>query len=142
MSNEQTPHEFSEMGFLTVRVSTARGAIPLENAAVNIRGGTPQSSSVLHSLTTNTDGITPTVSLPAPPRTDSVSPQSVSPAYALYNIDVFADGYSPAFFHNVPVFSGITSVQPAVLLPFIEYPSVNNERHVDQTNYGGTAYER
>lgn len=130
--NPQIP-EYSEIGYLTVRVSTAGGSIPLENAAVNIRGGDIDDSDVIYALTTNSDGLTPTVSLPTPPRSVSEAPQNTVPAYAVYNIDVFAKGYAPAFFHNVPVFSGITSVQPAVLLPQIENQTQNNPQHVVET---------
>lgn len=105
------------IGYLTVRVSTAGGAIPLEGASVNIRGGDIEASDIIYALTTNSDGLTPTVSLPTPPTANSTSPQSSEPSYAVYNVDVYADGYIPAFFNNVPVFSGINSVQPAVLVP-------------------------
>ncbi len=108
--------EQQSFGYLTVRVSTASGAIPLEGATVNIRGSVPEDSAVIRSLVTNSDGLTPTVTLAAPPRSASQSPDSAAPAYAVYNIDVFASGYIPAYFHNVPVFSGINSVQPAVLV--------------------------
>lgn len=130
--NPQIP-EYSEIGYLTVRVSTAGGAIPLENAAVNIRGGDVDDSDVIYALSTNSDGLTPTVSLPTPPRSASEAPQNTSPAYAVYNIDVFAKDYSPAFFHNVPVFSGITSVQPAILLPKIENANEENAQNVTET---------
>ena len=128
-SNPLSP-DYSEIGYLTVRVSTAGGAIPLENAAVNIRGGDVDDSSVIFALSTNSDGLTPTVSLPTPPRSASEAPQISTPAYAVYNVDVFADGYAPAFFHNVPVFSGITSVQPAILLPMIEAQIYDEAQHV------------
>ncbi len=108
--------EQQAFGYLTVRVSTASGAIPLEGATVNIRGSVPEDSAVIRSLTTNSDGLTPTVTLAAPPRSASQSPDTSAPAYAVYNIDVFADGYIPAYFHNVPIFAGINSVQPAVLI--------------------------
>ena len=133
MNQNSLSSEYSETGYLTVRVSTAGGAIPLKNAAVNIRGGDINDSDVIFSLSTNSDGLTPPVSLPTPPRSTSEYPQSAAPAYALYNIDVFAKGYSPAFFHNVPVFSGITSVQPAILLPEIENQKYNNAQHVTET---------
>lgn len=133
MTQNMTNPEFSEIGYLTVRVSTAGGAIPLENAAVNIRGGDVDDSSVIYALTTNSDGITPTVSLPTPPRSASQAPQDTAPTYGVYNVDVFLNGYAPAFFHNVPVFSGINSVQPAVLLPEIENGTYNAAQHVTET---------
>ncbi len=133
MTSNQNSPVYSETGYLTVRVSTASGAIPLENAAVNIRGGDVDDSDVIFALTTNSDGLTPTVALPTPPRASSEVPQTDVPPYAVYNVDVFAKGYAPVFFNNVPVFSGINSVQPAVLLPETENRSLNNPKYVDQT---------
>ncbi len=125
------------MGYLTVRVSTAGGAVPLEGASVNVRGGNIDDSAVIYALETNRDGLTPTVSLEAPPRSASQTPDDITPAYAVYNIDVYADGYVPAFFHNVPVFSGINSVQPAVLVPNTSSPSLNPSDNVVETPIGG-----
>ena len=128
---------YTDVGYLTVRVSTAGGAIPLENASVNIRGGDVDDSTVISALSTNSDGLTPTVSLSAPPRSASESPNSDVPPYAVYNIDVFANGYAPAFFHNVPIFSGINSIQPAVLLPELENQTHSNDQHVTESYTGG-----
>ncbi len=127
----------SDVGYLTVRVSTAGGAIPLEAASVTVRGGDIDAPSPIYSLSTNSDGLTPTVSLSAPPRAASQTPEDTSPAYAVYNIDVYADGYVPAFFHNVPIFTGINSVQPAVLVPSTGNPSLNPSNHVTETPIGG-----
>ncbi|MBE6706599.1 MAG: hypothetical protein E7577_03030 [Ruminococcaceae bacterium] len=129
------------VGYLTVRVSTASGAIPLEGAAVTIRGGDIDDNSVIYSLTTSSDGLTPTVALAAPPRENSQSPSIEVPAYAVYNIDVFANGYSPAFFHNVPIFSGINSVQPVILLPLTENPTQNISQNVTEAPIGGDFVE-
>ena len=133
--NNQLPTN-TENGFLTVRVSTAGGAIPLEGTSVNIRGGDVDDSAVIYALATNSDGLTPTVSLSTPPRSASETPQDSVPAYAVYNVDVYADGYLPVFFHNVPVFSGINSVQPAVLVPFIEGSELNTPINVVETRNG------
>ncbi len=138
MNNTQQA-EGQSMGFLTVRVSTAGGAVPLENASVNIRGGDVDNSNIIFSLTTNSDGLTPTVALATSPRSASESPSSSVPPYVAYNVDVFAKGYAPAFFHNVPIFEGINSVQPAVLLPSVENEDFANEQHVDEIPWGGEA---
>lgn len=103
-------------GFLTVKVSTARGAIPLSGAVVNIRGGQTESSTILYSLISDNDGKTKVVSLPTPPMENSESPVG-DKAYATYNIDVFKEGYLPLYFNNVPVFPSVISVQPAVMIP-------------------------
>jgi hypothetical protein len=106
-------------GYLVVKVSTARGAIPLEGAAVNIRGGDAVSSGVLYSLRTDRDGQTPRVALSTPDFSESQTPNGEIP-YALYHIDVFKEGYLPLFFHNVPIFPRVISIQPAVMVPDTE----------------------
>ena len=145
MTQSYSTQTDGEKGYLTVRVSTAGGAIPLWGAAVNIRGGDVDDSSVIYALVTDRDGLTPTVPLNAPPRSASQSPQDTTPAYAVYNIDVYADGYIPAFFNNVPIFSGINSVQPAVLLPFLENDTAQRSESVTETGNAdieGEIYDR
>ena len=51
----------------------------------------------------------------------------------LYDISVSADGYLTEYFYDVPVFEGITSLQPVSLKPDvgavnIEYDNPINER--------------
>ncbi|MBR2354373.1 MAG: hypothetical protein IKA76_07740 [Clostridia bacterium] len=103
-------------GFLVVKVSTAQGAIPLENATVNIRGGSAEDSGILYSLRTDRDGKTSPVALATPSLSQSETPQGDTP-YSVYHVDVFLDGYQPLFFHNVPIFPSIISVQPAIMIP-------------------------
>ena len=118
-NNGNTNPAPSELGYLVVRVSTALGSIPLENATVHIRGNTADSSGVIYSLLSDRDGLTKKVALPAPPRALSGSPGSVAP-FSTWNIDVSKEGYVPVFFQNVPVYSQVVSVQPAVLVPRTE----------------------
>ena len=106
-------------GYLTLRVSTARGAIPLEGALVKIREGEASDSSVIYSLTTDRDGRTQKVTLPTQPISESSSPNGSKP-YTAYDIEVFKQGYIPVFFKDVPIFPSILSVQNAVLIPIPE----------------------
>ena len=129
-----------DTGYLVVKVSTARGAIPLEGAAVNIRGE-GENSAILYSLTTNSDGATERVSLPAPSRLSSEVPGNAKP-YATYSIDVFKEGYLPLSFQGVPVFSSILSVQPAVMIPSPDgtrderFPPTPNNAVIEEDAYG------
>lgn len=107
------------IGFLVVRVSTARGAIPLENATVSVRGTSPQDSDIMYSLETDSSGLTPRLPLPTPPKSNSLSPNQDTP-YSLWSIDVFCKGYATATFEGVPVYPEITSVQSAQLVPLSE----------------------
>ncbi len=106
-------------GYLIVRVSTALGAIPLENAAVSIRGTTPEDSGIVFSLSTNSDGLTEKVALPAPAFALSQNAGNSVP-YSSWNIEVFKDGYVSVIYQNVPVYASIVSVQPAIMTPMPE----------------------
>ncbi len=106
----------SGTGYLIVRTTTARSAVPVPGAIINIRGVCTENSFVLYSLKTDSNGMTEKVSLPAPPKALTQS-ENITRSFALYCIDVFADGYVPQSYINVPVFDGITSYQTADLVP-------------------------
>ena len=129
MYPDQTSVKNENVGYLVVKVSTARGAIPLENAAVSIRGNSPETSGIIFSLRTDRDGITKKVSLPSPSNSLSESPGNPEP-FSSWNVDVFKNGFVPVTFTNVPVYSSITSVQPAILVPIPQNfltPQIFNE---------------
>ena len=117
-------------GYLIVRASAARGAIPLENVTVHVRHsavpdgsireeGSRGEGAVVATLHTDRDGLSPRLALPAPPRYLSESPGNTKP-YALYDIDAFLSGYSPSYFRNVPIFDTVTSLQTVELIPIPE----------------------
>ena len=103
-----------------VRVTTARGAIPLADASVRIRKEEADDSGILYALQSGRDGLTRKVALPTPPISFSESPNGGGVPYASYSVDVFKEGYSPLYFQNVPVFPTVVSVQPAVMIPLPE----------------------
>ena len=118
-------------GYLVVRVTTARGAIPLSDAQVRIRKETPEDSGILYALRSDRDGLTPKVPLPTPPLSNSESPQGGIP-FATYGVDVFRAGYAPLSFQNVPIFPNVVSVQPAVMIPLAEgFPPSREETTVE-----------
>lgn len=122
-------------GYLIVRVSTASGAIPVSEATVAIRSGNGKEwgdkGAVVQILHTDRDGNTPRLALPAPPRTNSTQPGSMVP-YASYQIDVSADGYYRQYFTGVPVYDGVTSIQPAALIPLADNPGVDKITETDR----------
>ena len=112
-------NENESFGYLLVKVSTARGAIPLENAYVSVRGTTAESSSIIYSLRTDSSGLTPRITLPTPPKSLSQAPNNSTP-FSLWDIDVFSDGFITAHYMSVPVYPEITSIQAADLIPLPE----------------------
>ena len=134
MNSEQRRQNEESIGYLVVRVSTARGAIPLENASVTIRGGAPEASGIIYSMRTNQDGLTEKTALPTPALYLSEAPGNPAP-YSTWNIDVFKDGYTPISFTGVPVYPSVVSIQPAVMVPipqgFIYTESFNESQRPD-----------
>ncbi|MBE6529402.1 MAG: hypothetical protein E7680_02215 [Ruminococcaceae bacterium] len=123
------PEDFPEdcYGFLVVQVSTARGAIPLEGALVDVLTYEPldpppervADGILIATLTTDSDGNTPKLRLPSPPCSNANSPESVRP-YALYQCIVRLPGYYEQTHVGIPVYEGITVIQPVVLIPLPE----------------------
>jgi len=108
------------VGYMIVRVTTARGAIPLEGATVTVSDylgeEIKERGNAIYTLTTNSSGLTDKFSLPAPPRELSMTPGN-GKSYLTYNIAVAKDGYYQQNYINAPVFEGITSIQNADMIP-------------------------
>jgi hypothetical protein len=109
-------------GTLIFRVATAGGAIPLENAEVLVsyhtNGEGADRGRVITVMLTDRDGKTPPLSLDAPSGTLSMSPSTngVLP-FALYDAEVFLDGFYRQEYTQIPIFDRIVSIQPVNLIP-------------------------
>ena len=112
---ESTINRLGE-GYLTVRVTTARGAIPLDGATVTVTGNTQGNSGVIGVYSSGGDGLTDKIALPAPPRVNSESPSGGAPYYT-YNVEIVRDGYFNQTYQNIPVFEGISAMQTAEMIP-------------------------
>lgn len=110
----------SEIGRIFVRVSTAGIALPVAGADIRIRGAEEGNRNIILLLTTDRSGLGEQVSVPTPPASISMTPGSVK-GFADYDIEVFKNGFYPVLLRNVPVFSGITSIQPVELIPWPSY---------------------
>lgn len=105
-------------GGMQVNVTTLRRLYPVEGAIVTVFTGNPGSQSVVETDVTDQSGKTGVFNLKTPPKTDSQQSENGGEApYANYNISVKSDGYVEQIAMNVPVFSGVVSVQGFDLLP-------------------------
>ena len=106
-------------GILTVIARTGGGALPVEGVAVTVRpltaGGSP-----IRTVYTDESGRTPPLALNAPPAATSLSPGNTRP-YAIYEITAEKDGFYLHRNQNAPVFTGVTSMQYAELIPRAPY---------------------
>lgn len=104
-------------GTLRIRAYTAGGGLPVKNAIVRITGAGEDNGSVSYSLVTDRDGLTETVTLPAPSVNYSLSPDPAELPYSLYNVEITAPGYLTKRINGLTVFSGIDSVQLINMIP-------------------------
>lgn len=105
-----------DFGNFRARAYTA-GALPVEDALVRIMGAEEANRGVAYSLITDIDGITENVPLPAPSREYSMAPNPAMPPYALYNLEISADGYFPKRIYGIAVFAGVDALQEINMIP-------------------------
>nr|WP_297177353.1 carboxypeptidase-like regulatory domain-containing protein [uncultured Agathobaculum sp.] len=109
---------------LRVVVTTARGALPVEGASVTVSTAADETGAreLLYAVTTDSGGMTPPMSLPTPPRANSMTPDGGLP-YAVYTVEVAHPGFTPGSALHVTMFSGVPAVLPVALTPLPENQS-------------------
>ncbi len=128
-------------GFLYVRTSVYREALPIWRAKVYIkesslfegseerrilgealRNAENEVSPFSFDISTETgeDGRTKVFAIGAPPAENSLSSDSVSADYSLVDVYVEAENFIPVRIRGVQIFAGITGELPVNLLPFLE----------------------
>ena len=117
MPNLQIMQSETDLGRLRINVTDSDGR-PIEGAIADI-SSTGEPENILEELTTNLNGQTPIIILPAPPLEYSSEP-SVEQPYSEYNIKISAEGYSPFVISGAELFSGQTSLQNIVLNPLFD----------------------
>ncbi len=113
------PHSFEDgTGGIQVNVTTLDYLYPVKNAFITIFTGAMQNKTVVETGITDQSGKSPIFNLKTPPTFDSQQADNGGALpYASYNISVQSDGYVEKVAMNVPVFSGVVSVQSIDLLP-------------------------
>ena len=106
---------------LRVLVTTALGALPLENAIVSVSTAPDDTGmrTLLYSVTTDSGGMTPVMVLDTPPRSNSLSPGSGPP----FAVEISAEGYTPLTALHIAMFSGVPTMLPVALTPLAENQS-------------------
>ena len=108
---------YDSVGYLRVRSFTAGGAIPIEGAVIRLHGADEENYELFRSVITDRDGVGFFKELPTPNVSFSLSPRPQESPYALYDLEITAEGYDPQIIKGVQVFPGIESYQPINLIP-------------------------
>ncbi len=106
-------------GTLRFRVYTAREALPVTGAIIEITKVIGNNKHTFYKLTTDISGNTPIIYLPAPSSELSQNPKNTIQPYALYDVYITADNFRDVSIKNLPIFDGILSEQSIALVPII-----------------------
>lgn len=105
-------------GGLQLNVTTLQRLYPVKGALITVFTGAPDNMTVIETDTTDESGQSRVFNLKTPLKSQSQQYDADgTAAYAKYNVSVRSDGYVEQIAMNVPVFSGVLSVQGIDLLP-------------------------
>ncbi|NLK37031.1 MAG: hypothetical protein GX299_02985 [Epulopiscium sp.] len=114
---EQYLDEHPKTGYLVFQVtqeSPLQGKIPIPNAKITISKNIGGEHYISKVLTTNSDGKTEALALPTVSAELSRTP-SDGEVYAKYNATISAPNFVTKDIYDIPIFEGITSIQPVVM---------------------------
>ena len=106
----------SDTGVLRVQASAGGQSIPLSNVNITVYRDFSDGRHVFYQVTTNSDGVADGMLLPAPPRVNSVEGNGQTP-FADYTVTASREGLRSLTVENVPIFSGVRSIQPINMSP-------------------------
>ncbi|MCR4639069.1 carboxypeptidase regulatory-like domain-containing protein [Ruminococcus sp.] len=107
----------SEKGCILVNVRTGDDSSAVSGAVVAVTAVVDGKRLILASGVTDDSGVSPKFELPVPDLVHSQTPDPDERPYNLFDISVSKEGFFRARSVDVPVFSGITSVQNFNLIP-------------------------
>ena len=103
-------------GTLIFQVTGGQGAFPVPNATILLTKQLNDQQSLSFTVVTDESGKTAPVSLPAPSRELSQRPGN-GIVFATYQAEISAPNYVTTEIRDLPVFDGITTIQPVSLSP-------------------------
>ena len=110
------PPQTEQNGRLLGVVTSFNSLYPVENAKVTVFSGEYEDMNIIDTDLTDQSGKTKVFLLPTPDKNLSMAPDLSQRPYAVYNMLVESDGFLKNIHLNIPVFSGITSIQRSDLI--------------------------
>lgn len=106
----------NKLGKFKAKVFTAKQTLPIESAYVTVYKVQDGKTHIFNILRSDENGITDEIQLPTVSKDLSLTLENSKP-YETYNVKVEYPGYLEMIAMNVPIFEGITSIQPFELIP-------------------------
>lgn len=116
LTYEEFMRQNTDEGVLRVQASAGGQSIPLSNVNIVVYRDFADGRHIFYTVVTNADGVADGMILPAPPRVNSVEGNGQSP-FASYVVTADREGLRGQTIENVPIFSGVKSIQPVNLSP-------------------------
>jgi len=120
-------NNYDSIGWISVDVRTGENSSPIEGASVIITSMADGNLIFKATGITDESGQIKKIALPAPSASLSLDSGNLIKPYSIYDISVYADGFFRERSVDVPVFSGITSVQQFNMVPLPLYMKENDE---------------
>ena len=106
----------TQNGKLLGVVTSFNSLYPVENAKVTVFLGEYEDMQIIDTDKTDQNGKTKLFILPTENKNLSLAPDLSQKPYSVYNMAVEADGFLTNIHINIPIFSGITSIQKSDLI--------------------------
>ncbi len=126
----------NKRGTLRFRVYTAREALPVAGALIEVTKVIGNNKHTFYKLTTDISGNTSVVYLPAPSSELSQQPENTIQPYALYDVYITADNFRDVSIKNLPIFDGILSEQGIAMVPIISIAAGGTPRQIIENGPG------
>lgn len=104
-------------GKLGIRAFSANSAYPVAGAFVTVRKKKGDTVETVAVLETDESGLTPLITLEAPPKSLSLSPGDDGVPYSLYDVEINGDGYYTVMARDVQIYPDTTSILPVNMIP-------------------------
>lgn len=103
-------------GFLSINVTSTLGLIPISGATIRITStGNPDTT--IETVTTDSSGQTPELTLDAPDVQYSETPEPAEQPYSEYNLQITAPGYEPVYVSGTQILAGTDAIQSVEMTP-------------------------
>ena len=109
--------KYDSQGFIQISTYTAGAALPVPETKIIISGSEENNVGVEYSVTTDRNGLTEVIALPAPSPSYSLYPNAEEQPYAKYNILALREGFYEKRIYDVSVFGGIKAILPLEMIP-------------------------
>lgn len=114
--NGSSAEKPSGSGQLIAIVTALRGIYPVPDARVTVFTGNYNDMQVIDTSVTDESGRTKPFVLETPDKEYSLDENNRNIPYSSYNLEVKAEGYVDNIHMNIPVFSGVTSLQRSQMI--------------------------